>query len=935
MPTFCLPFDWQHHLPGSDSPVSRCGQTNVIPLLNQSPVSITYVEWEATTLLSGVAEGESKRWQREKDRMGKLAVIAEKESVARDIVSVLKGFERKDDYFENSRYVVMWAIGHILELPAPEDIDPKYKRWQLDSLPILPEKFDLKPVNKMKGRVDKMAKVFRRADIEGVVNACDAGREGELIFREIVQYTGTDKPIYRLWLQSMTPESIREGFDRLLPGSKFEGLAAAAWSRSEADWLVGMNATRAVTKRLSTRRTRDVWSAGRVQTPTLALLVDHEFKILAFEPRDYWQIKGTFAASDHVYESMWFDPNWKGNPEEGEKEDRIFDRQRAESILASVQGKPAIASETRKPARESAPLPFDLTTLQREANRRFGFSARRTLQAAQRLYEGHKVLTYPRTDSKHLPEDYDQHVDQVLRSFAGLQPYGPHAERLLSTGLENQKRVFDNSKISDHFAIIPTGKVPKGLSSDDAKIFDLVMRRFLSAFYPQAIWSNVERLTQVNGEGFRVRSRTLQVPGWREVYGADENSKDKLPPLVPGQDKAEGVSVEGKEYSLEEAVTKPPSRITEGRLLGMMERAGKVIEDEELSEAMGEKGLGTPATRADTIENLISKGYVQRLRGSLKPTSKGVRLIDFLHRINSAGLTSAELTGEWEKHLNEVEHGQMIRAEFMEGISQFTKEIVAKIKDFEYDELYAKEPPVGRCPHHPDSPVVEFFWGYRCALNERTAEDKESKADTPTCDFIIWKDISGRYIDRKTAEHLLTKGKTSNIPGFVNRQGEEYEATLVLDSGQVRIVGEETSQEAKEEEILNEDFGRCPCGEDCQVVETSTRFVCKRLLEGGTAKPKDVNSCGFVLPKLVCKREISMEEASEYLQNGRTGVLEGFISKRGRPFPAILFRKDNGRHGFEFIPREKKATSKKKTTSKKTAKKTTKKTTPRKKAKTS
>jgi len=852
--------------------------------------------------------------------MVKLAVITEKESVARDIVSVLGGFKAGDECYENDRYVVMWAVGHILELPAPEDIDPKYKRWRLDLLPILPEKFELKPAPKMKGRLGKMAKLFRRADVEGIINACDAGREGELIFREIIEYTESDKPVYRLWLQSMTAEAIRQGFAGLLPGSRFDGLAAAAWSRSKADWLVGMNATRAVTKRLSTRKTRDVWSAGRVQTPTLALLVDHEFKILAFEPRTYWQIKGVFAAGDHTYESLWYDPNWTGNPEDGEKDDRIFDRDRAERILAALRGKPAVASETRKPSRESAPLPFDLTTLQREANRRFGFSARRTLQAAQRLYEGHKVLTYPRTDSKHLPEDYGDHVSQVLRAFSEAGAYGTFAQRLLDVGLENQKRVFDNSKIGDHFAIIPTGKVARGLSGDDAKIFDLVMRRFLSAFYPSAVWSNVERFTAVGEERFRVRTRTLQTPGWREVYGADENGEERLPPLVPGQDKSDNIGVEGKQYSLEESVTRPPTRITEGRLLGMMERAGKNIEDEELSTALAEKGLGTPATRADIIENLISRGYVQRLRSALKPSAKGVRLIDFLHRIDSAGLASAELTGEWEKHLVEVEHGQMRRADFMEGISQFTKDVVAKIKDFEYDRLYAGEPPVGRCPRHPHSAVEEFFWGYRCALSARNGGDNGNDGGEPACDFVIWKEISGRYIDRKTAAHLLEHGRTASIPGFVDRQGREYEASLAIeDSGSVRVLGEERpEEEGEEEKVLNEEFGTCPGGQDCQVVETTTRYVCQRLLEAGNAKPKDVDCCGFVLPKLVCKRELSTEEATEYLQNGRTSVLEGFISKRGRPFPAILYRKANGRHGFEFLPREKKATAKKKTVSKKT-----------------
>jgi len=835
--------------------------------------------------------------------MEKLAVITEKDSVAQDIMAVLGGFRKHEGYYESDRYVVVSAVGHIVGLPAPEEIDPQYKRWTLQSLPILPEKFELKPLDGMKGRLDLMAKIFRRPEITGIVNACDAGREGELIFREIIEYTGTGKPILRLWLQSMTPEAIREGFSQLQPGTKFEGLAAAAWCRSEADWLVGMNATRAVTKRLQTRKTAGVWSAGRVQTPTLAILVDHEMRILEFEPRPYWQIVGTFQASDHTYQSTWFDPEWKGNPDTGERDDRILDQTRAEAILAALKGKPALASETRKPERESAPLLFDLTSLQREANRRFSFSARRTLQAAQRLYEAHKVLTYPRTDSKHLPEDYRGHVHSALETFSQVHSYGPFARKLLEQGLLNQERVFDDRKISDHFAIIPTGKVPDHLEGDDHRIFDLVMRRFLAAFYPIAVWNKVERFTVIEDENFRARSRTLQVPGWREVYGSDENGEEKLPPLVAGQDQARDVVVNPLDFALNGDVTRPPGRITEGRLLGMMERAGKELEDEELSEAMKDKGLGTPATRADIIENLISKGYIIRLREGLKPLSKGIRLIDFLHRIDSAGLTSAELTGEWEKHLYEVEHGAMARADFMKGISSFTVGVVDRIKAFEYDDLYKDFPPVGQCPFDASVPVVEFFWGYRC-------QDGESNGETtcphPGCPaetrFIIWKEISGRYIDRKTAGRLLSQKKTPSIPGFLNRQGQEFQAVLVLDDkNQVKVVGEESTGD-NQEEVTGDPIGPCPEGHECEVVETNLRYVCRQLLERGHSKPSST-CCSLQLHKQICKREITVEEAQAYLEAGRVGPLEGFISKRGRPFPAILYRKENGRHGFEFLPR--------------------------------
>jgi DNA topoisomerase-3 len=466
------------------------------------------------------------------------------------------------------------------------------------------------------------------------------------------------------------------------------------------------------------------------------------------------------------------------------------------------------------------------------------------------------------------------------------------------------------------------------------------MRRFLSAFYPPAIWNKVERFTQVETENFRVRSRTLQVPGWREVYGSDENGEERLPPLVSGQDQASDVPVKPLDYTLDEEVTRPPGRITEGRLLGMMERAGKDLEDENLSEAMKDKGLGTPATRADIIENLISKEYILRLREGLKPTSKGIRLIDFLHRIDSAGLASAELTGEWEKHLREVEHEKMARTAFMKGISEFTAEVVEKIKLFEYDNLYKQDPPIGVCPHNPSVPVVEFFWGYRCQNGDANGDKCPHEGCPAQSRFVIWKEISGRYIDRKTAGRLLSQRRTPLLPGFVDRQGREYQASLFLDeTQQVKVQGEE-SADTVVEEVMGDPLGPCPHGKDCQILETTTRYVCRTLFEEGAPQKGDDSCCGFVLPKLVCKREITVDEAQVYLKEGRTPPLEGFISKFNRPFTAILYRKENNRHGFEFIKRPTKEgeedkgataksrgrgrgkTAKKATTKKATAKKT-------------
>ena len=851
--------------------------------------------------------------------MAKALIITEKPSVARDIASALGGFREEGGYFESDAWVLTWAVGHLFELLEPEEIDPEYKRWTLANLPIIPERFQTKQKQGQAERVRTIKKLLERDDVASVVNACDAGREGELIFREIVEHFGSRKPIRRLWLQSMTEDSIRDGFARLRPGEELENLASAAAARAHTDWLIGMNATRALTKRLKGRREKGAWSAGRVQTPTLALLVERELEVLVHVPKPYWQLVATFAHAGSTYTGIWFDPALAATGEEDARDDRLFDEARARAIVAAATGQAGAAEETRKPSRETAPPLFDLTSLQREAIRRFGWTARRTLSAAQRCYEAHKILTYPRTDSRCLPNDYREKVREVFETFAAagrasrmsddpVKDYGTAAARLLADGLENEARTFDDAKVSDHFAIIPTGRLPNaGVSGDDRRLFDLVVRRFLGNFLPPAVWERVERTTVVAGERFRSRARTLMEPGWRSVgdAGADEEGVSSLPPLVPGQTEASGVVVATQSVDRVAEQTKPPPRITEARLLSLMENAGKDLEDEDFAAAMHERGLGTPATRAEIIENLIAKGYAVRLGRAIRPTAKGIRLIDILRRVHIDGLTSAELTGEMEYHLTQVEHGQRPASDFMDEMRDYTREIVEHAKNFEYEDLYAKDPTLGPCPQCGRD-VVEAPWFYRC---------KETPPRDPDSPLRIWKDTSGRYIDRHTAATLIRDGKTGVLEGFTARNGRTYQGTLEIQredwTVKVKPVAweEGTVSEIPEYEVNPDPVGPCPFEEDCHVVESSTQFICERKLkeadlEEGVERPK---SCGFVFPRTVCKREITRDEAIHYVRNKRTELLTDFTSRYGRPFSATLVLRDNGRHGFEFPPRGKKA----------------------------
>ncbi len=704
----------------------------------------------------------------------KTLVIAEKPSVARDLADALPGtYENNDSYLESDDTVITFAVGHLVELTDPEEYDERFKKWRMADLPILPEEFHLRARDKKAEKQLKVIhKLLKREDVTRVVNACDAGREGELIFAYIYETSGVDKPVERLWISSMTKQAIKEGFEKLRPGEQLRQLEAAARSRSEADWLVGMNATRAATIR-GRAWVGGVVSLGRVQTPTLALMVKREREIQAFVPEPYWLVHAQF---DPRYEGLWF---------EGD-ETRLKEAKRAEEIAAKVSGAEGVVeSVERKEHSERAPLLYDLTSLQRDANRRYGFSARRTLQAAQSLYEDKKAITYPRTSSRWLSGDL---VSQLKPTAATLEPIPDYAEAARYVlGLQQLPlgRVVNDSKVSDHHAIIPTDVDHElgRFSPDERRVFDLVARRFLAVFHPPARYARTTIVTLVEEERFRSRGKITLEAGWRGVYGleSDEDKKARqqeedsesedesaeLPPLEQGQSvKCVVAEVEAKE-------TRPPPRYTEATLLSAMETAGKLIDDEELRDAMKESGLGTPATRAETIETLIRREYIERAGKDLTPTPKGLQVITMLEE---HPLTSPELTGDWEKRLTDIERGDEDRGAFIKDIEDFTRATVEQIAALDKEKLRPERVELGPCPRcgaETGEIIKENSKAYGCT-------SWKSREETG-CGFVIWKRVAGRTLTPEIARQLIEEGKTKEvISGFRSRAGKPFRARLVL-----------------------------------------------------------------------------------------------------------------------------------------------------------
>ena len=819
--------------------------------------------------------------------MGKALIIAEKPSVAGDIAKALGGFtkDKSGEFFESDNYVISSAVGHLLELVLPEGVEAKRGKWTFAHLPVIPPHFELRPIEKVENRLKVLLKLIKRKDVSGLINACDAGREGELIFRYIVQYSGTDKPVRRLWLQSMTAAAIREGFERLRTDEEMIPLADAAVCRSESDWLVGINGTRAMTAFNSKTGGFHLTTVGRVQTPTLAILVEREDKIKKFVPRDYWEIHGTFAAQSGEYPGRWFDENFaRKDGDDQLKAERIWDIARAEEIQKKCLGKPGIVTEESKPTTSMSPLLYDLTSLQREANGRFGFSAKNTLGLAQALYEKHKVLTYPRTDSRALPEDYIGTVKKTLEALGGTN-YQPFAETILKNEwVHPNKRIFNNAKVSDHFAIIPTLVTPKHLTEPEQKLYDMVTKRFLAIFYPAAEFLVSTRITRVVGEPFKSEGKVMVKAGWMEVYGKEAQSEDSptLTPVQPGE------QVKTTNVEVRANVTKPPPRYTEATLLSAMEGAGKLVDDEELREAMSEKGLGTPATRAQIIEGLIWEKYVLRNGRELQPTAKAFSLITLLNGLDIPQLVSPELTGEWEFKLNQMARGKLKRADFMREIADATREIVGKARSHESDTIPGDfgtlKIPCPKC----GGEIHENYKKFQCQK----------------CDFALWKIVAGRQLEIPEVEELISKGQVGPLQGFRSAKGFPFAAMIKMGADLKPEFDFGNGKNGNGEDSAPVDFtgkeplGKCPkCGSN--VFDAGMNYVCEQAT-GADRK------CTFKTGKIILQQEIAPEQVRKLLGEGKTDLLRGFVSKKtGRKFEAFLVLKDGGT-AFEFAPREKK-----------------------------
>ena len=809
--------------------------------------------------------------------MAKKLIIAEKPSVATDIARALGGFTRKGDYFESNHYVLSSAVGHLLELVVPEAHDVKKGKWSFKNLPVIPPHFDLSPIEKGEARLNLLLRLMKRKDVTGLINACDAGREGELIFRYIAQHARAKKPIERLWLQSMTQQSIRDGFGRLREDKDMRPLADAAKSRSEADWLVGINGTRAMTAFNSKEGGFYLTTVGRVQTPTLAILVEREDKIRAFTSRAYWEVHARFEAKAGEYPGRWFDPDFKKKDDDAErKPERLWDAAAAAKIVAACRSKKGVATEESKPATQLSPLLFDLTSLQREANGRFGFPARMTLSLAQALYERHKVLTYPRTDSRALPEDYLPTVKDTLKELGDTDAFGSFARQVLKQGwVKPNKRIFDNAKISDHFAIIPTLQTPKHLTEAEQKLYDLVVRRFLAVFFPPAEFLQTTRITRVGEHHLKTEGRVLQNAGWLAVYGRAVGDEEKtLPPIEP----KEQVAV--LEVVAQANETKPPPRYTEATLLSAMEGAGKLVEDDDLREAMEAKGLGTPATRAATIEGLIREEYIHREGRDLVPTPKAFSLIFALGMLHIVELASPELTGEWEHKLRLIEQGKLTREVFMKEISELVRKVVGAIKTGEIpDVVYATvAAPCPKC----GSVVQENYRKFQCQK----------------CDFNIWKVTSGREWSPDEVAQLITKRSIGPLTGFRSRMGKPFSAVMRLtddlkvefDFGQDKDGNEEAPDFSGQEPL-----GQCPkCGS--RVFEFGMAYTCEKAVGPG-------KTCDFRSGRMILQQPIEREQMKKLLATGKTDLLTAFVSKKGRRFKAFLVKQPDGKIGFEFQAR--------------------------------
>lgn len=829
--------------------------------------------------------------------MSKILIIAEKPSVATDLARVLGkklGKFTKDKsavYFENDQAIITSAVGHLLEQKMPMTAAGKSLPWNFSCLPAIPEVFELEPIDKSADRLRKVLSLAKKKDVTEIVNACDAGREGELIFMNIVRYAQWKKPIKRLWMQSMTDDAILKAWDSLRSEEQMKPLADAAACRSESDWLVGLNSTRALTI-LKSRGGFSITPAGRVQTPTLAILSHRELEIQKFIPEPYSEVHATFTAKAGAYVGKWIDLAWKkSDAAPHARAERIWDPEAAVAIRQRCEGKSAETSEEKKPVSLVAPMLFDLTSLQREASNKFGFSARRTLQLAQECYEKHKVLTYPRTDSKCLPEDYIKTVYGIMGSLGDASwDLASFAKEILEKkSIKPNKRIFDNSKVSDHFAIIPTGKIVS-LTGDAEKIFRLVTQRFMAIFFPSAVFEDTRRITRITHsaslvDAFLTTGRILVEPGWQAVYGRTPGSNGKED-LVPVEAKE---TVLTKSLEILELMTRPPARYNEATLLSAMEGAGKLVEDDELSAAMGERGLGTPATRASIIEGLITQKYIAREGRDFIATSRGIELIDLLQKIGLETLTSPTLTGEWEYRLKQMEQAKLPRAKFMADIIHLTRDIVESIKKY---QTHMQETEL----HELDLVCPE--------CKERGLRNTHDAVSCRSCKFTIRKQLASRELSDEELSMLITTGKTPLLEGFRSRFGKPFSAELVIDEKfRAKFHFPDAENAAAEDLSKAISQGSFPVKgkEPVEVLETEKFWRIPGMKVGKDEK-------GISISRSILSQVISLSQVGKLLGEGKSDLLKGFISQRTkRSFEAYLVLDfKTGKVNFEFPPRERK-----------------------------
>ncbi len=761
-------------------------------------------------------------------------ILAEKPSVARDIAKVLGARSKKDGYIEGNGYQITWAFGHLVELQPPDAYDSALKRWSLAPLPFIPDTFKLRiSSNKgVKKQFNTIKKLFSQSD--EIICATDAGREGELIFRYIAQLCRVkNKPKKRLWISSLTDSAIRKGFSSLQPLANFDNLSDAAKCRSEADWIIGLNATRGYTVKHS--HGRGVLSVGRVQTPVLAMIVNRDHEIRNFKPEKYWELWTDYRQTKFKHIRDRF--------EKKEDAQNIFQKVRSQALQ--------ITDINEKKSSQMPPKLFDLTELQRVMNRKAGFPAAKTLTVAQSLYES-KLISYPRTDSRYLTDDIFPQCGSTLGSLQNIRPQ--EIGKLNLTQLRKHRNYFNNSKVNDHHAIIPTGQKPGSLSYDEQKVYKEILTRFIAIFYPASEKAHTTVTAHSVQEEFKAKGTRVVVPGWLELYGNSEKKKDEeqdLPAFSVGESGPHSPEIR-------ECQTKPPKSFNEASLLSAMETAGKQIDDDELKEAMKERGLGTPATRASIIEVLVKREYIRKEKRNLHATDKGEELIRLL--TNQQTLTSPELTGDWENKLKLMEKGQFESTAFMTEVKDFAEQIVSAL-NVKMDNTTG----YGPCPLC-SSPVIKGKTGFGCS------------AWKAGCQFRFHAQQFGSKIKEEDVPGLISVGKLSRPRKLIDNQGQEVSGYITMNKqGQIGIL-------TKEEKISADSIGSCPL---CRgnVLEKYKGFSC--------------DSCDFIIWNKIAGRKTSKALVQVLLSKGKSQVLKGFRSKAGKKFSAALVLK-NGKVEFDF-----------------------------------